>query len=42
MNIETGSTRTQTISDASEKHVMSQNQAHAPKKGTSRTHAVCI
>jgi len=34
VNIETGSTRTQTIPDASEKDVMSRNQTHVLKKHT--------
>jgi len=32
VHLETGSTRTQTIPDASEKDVTSRNQTHAPKK----------
>jgi len=34
VKIETGSTRTQTIPNASKKDVTSQNQTHAPKKRT--------
>jgi len=36
VNIDTGSTWTQTIPDASEKDVTSRNQTHAPKKRTGR------